>query len=152
MSLRLVTSLNWLIGIFILGAALFWPLLHDALYIRTPRANVEAKVQEIVKAELQGHQSDPSFLYFSSKPEAVRGAERLLGVSITNANFVFDAVSDADNALIVRAYTSPDALVSGRLPPMLYQHMIRNSGDAGEGQWVSLGAPYSGLLGIKIAF
>lgn len=146
--MRIVTAINFLAGILALAAAALAPPLLDLMVAGAARAGAEKQVLLIADAEKRTFGNRERFVTFSSLPQSTADAANQLGVTIPQGDFVFDAYSDARDALVIRAFTAPAALNRGTLPPMLFRFTIREAGGTGSGEWVRLSDKAHGLLGL----
>ncbi len=145
MRLRIVNSLNVLAGTLAIGAAALLPVVDRSLSVDAARAELEAAVGQIVKAEADTFPKFERFVYFTNQPQDTAKAFQSLGIKAPSANFVFEAFADAENALVIRAVTAPAALQQGSLPPMLYRYRVRAAGTEGTGEWTVLSGRSPGL-------
>lgn len=148
MRLRTVTSLNWLLGSLAIGVAALFPVADRLLSEDVSRAEAEAAVQRLAEAEKQIYPKNERFIFFTAQAQDTAQASKTLGVPIPSGDFVFDAFTDADNALVIRAFTSPAALRGGTLRPMLYRYVLRTPGADGAGEWAVLSGRSPGLQGL----
>lgn len=147
MSVRLLTSLNWLVGTFAIGLAVVVPPALDRFKVEPARGAAAATVTAIVEAEKKYFQSKERYLPFGGTATEISGAGSQLGISIPVSEFLFDAYSDDRHSLVVRAFTSPAALAAGSLPPMLYRYRIPYDGQPAA-EWEKLSGRSPGLTGL----
>lgn len=145
MRLRTVTSLNWLAGTLAIGAAALLPFVERSLSLDAARAGAEAAVQRLADAEKKVFPKYERFVFFSAQTEDAVQAGKAMGITIPSGDFIFDANADPENALVIRAFTSPAALQRGALPPMLYRYRVRAAGTEGIGEWTNLSGRSPGL-------
>lgn len=146
--LRLVTSLNYLIGTLAIGVAAFFPLVQEALWTSSARSAAERQVQALFEAERRHALERERYVLFGANPQDVAQAAQQLGIALDQSQFVFDVFTDAENALVIRAFTAPAVLRRGSLPPMLYRYRARGVGEAGSGEWVALSGRTPGLMNL----
>lgn len=145
MRLRIVTSLNWLVGTLAIGAAGLLPFVERSLSLDAARAEAEAAVLRLADAEKKVFPKFERFVFFTAQAQDSAQAAKALGIAIPSGDFIFDANADAENALVIRAFTSPAALQRGALPPLLYRYRVRAAGTEGTGEWTVLSGRSPGL-------
>ncbi|OHC76337.1 MAG: hypothetical protein A3G18_08870 [Rhodospirillales bacterium RIFCSPLOWO2_12_FULL_58_28] len=136
--LRLVTSINWALGTLILGVAVMYALVGDVFISGGVNASAEAVVKNIAKAERDHYAQRERYVYFSADEIALAKAMTTLSLKMPPEDFRFEAFTDNDNALVVRAVTSMGTLRAGWVRPALYEYRIKSAADVGSGGWVNL--------------
>jgi|GEM_PF-6281152 len=157
MFLRVWTSLNWVIGVLTLGVAALYPLYVDAVNGQARRV-AEETAQRIAHAERAVFESRGrhSLSYYRAAETAKLQAELRLDPPIdTAADFTWDVYGEEGAALVIRAVTSPAALRTGRLPPMMYVIKAPRVDDLpgheetlSGGRWEPLSGSKAGLYGV----
>ena len=110
--LRVLASINWMIGCLALAAAVAYPFYHQVT-VEKAKTAATAALDRIVQGErLYNAQSNGAFVYFqSNKPEMIRS-----GLHITLAgletDFLYDAYQDREHPLVVRAMSNDMAVLS----------------------------------------
>jgi len=154
MILRLITSLNWVVGVLGLAVAVAFPFYWEVT-IDAAKAEAARTAQEIARAEQVHAEHDRGRLvYYGVRQAEALQRELQLSRPITNGNFTFETYADGNNVLVIRVITSEAALTSGRLPPLMYTIKARTTNDlpreneALEGDWLRLSGKKIGLLAL----
>ena len=143
--IRLFTSLNWVIGTLAVVAAVIFPTLHESFYMNALRLSVETTVNRIGTVEAAKYQTKESFIYFPSEPGKFEAAMQALGVDIKAGDFEIQAFPTDNDALVIRAITSPQFMRKGYAPPMMYEYKISRPGATGAGEWAMFSKAKPGL-------
>ena len=152
MNLRVLASLNWAIGCLALAGAVVYPFYYDVMLTRTKTA-VAAAVDQIVQGErLRSFAPGSKFLYFRANQGEIMRKSLRVTLAGPAADFNYDASSDRDHVLVIRAVSSDAALRAGRVPPLLYTYAVTDARDLpdenghAEGEWPTLSRLSVGLL------
>ena len=142
---KLVTSLNWVIGTFALVAALSSDFLQDARGVTAHKLAIEHQVEEIARRE-NGKKDLRGFVPFSRKADEMR---KQLGNAVGTKDYQFEAFFEEDGLgsrnFVIRAMTSDQAMLEGRIPPMIYKYIIPEDGSQPRKKWVALSSKPYGL-------
>ncbi|HRJ60641.1 MAG TPA: hypothetical protein PKZ97_00275 [Azospirillaceae bacterium] len=145
-TLRIVSSANWLIGSLALAAAFLVPLVQSRIFVAAARAEAEKRVDEIVRAQKNYIvMKEKRAAYFSTDQRSSAPILKELGVDLSVGGFVYDASMNDRQQLVVRAFTSRQAVQSGALPPMFYQRTVLLGEGESEGKWEPLTDKQPGL-------
>lgn len=150
--LRLIASINWMIGCLALAAAVAYPF-YQQVTVEKAKAAAAAAVDRIVQGErLYNAQSNGAFVYFqSNKPEMIRSSLQITMAGL-ETDFLYDTYSDREHLLVVRAVSNDMAVRAGRIPPLLYTYSVTKpselptEGKPAQGQWARLSGKSAGLL------
>ena len=151
--LRLVASLNWLIGCLAVAVAVAYPFYYQA-QVATAKTAASAAMDQIVQAErLKAFEPKGNVVYFRTNQQGIISGT--LGVPLKDAaaNFVYDAYSDKTHTLVLRAMTSDAAMRAGQAP-LLYTYAVGDvsgfpkEGGHAEGSWERLSGQSVGLLAL----
>jgi hypothetical protein len=151
---RLISSLNWLVGFLALAAAFAYPFYHQTTVAAAEDA-VSKAVDKIVQAErLERQAPNGKFFYFRTDalPDRVKSDVQAAANGLA-ANFVYDADQDPGHELIIRAMTSNAGLQAG-WPPVLYVYEVHDvsglpaEGDHAAGEPKKLSGQSVGLLAV----
>lgn len=143
---RLITSLNWLIGTLALGGALLYPFVDQALFTGGARTGLKTLAETVVREQGRYFELRNRYVFFTAKDAEMTRAGQELGMAFASGDFLVEAISNARNVLVVRAYTAPAALAAGRMPPLMYTIEVPQPGETGTGRWAPLSGQKSGLL------
>ncbi len=155
MGLRLLTSLNWLVGTLAIGVAILLPFYRE-MQVQTSKAELENAVGRIVVAErwLFDH-GRSSLAYFRYNQLDALQRELKLNPPLSNDNFSYEVYGDESNVLVVRSITSQSAQGSGRLPMLMYVYKAAQVEDLPSedqytvgGEWLKLSGRKAGLLAL----
>jgi len=145
-TLRIVSSANWLIGSLALAAAVLVPFIQSRIFVAAARTEAEAKVDEIVRAQKNYIVTkERRVAYFSTDAKTSAPVLKELGVNIVGGNFVYDASLNDKQQLVIRAFTSRQAVQGGVLPPLLYQRITPLGEGESESRWEPLTDRQPGL-------
>ena len=149
---RGLASINWLVGCLTLAAAIGYPFYHQVMVDKAKSAAAAALDRMVQSERLYSLAANGAFVYFPvSKPEVIKGTLRV-ALSGTETDFVYDAYSDREHPLVVRAMSSDAAVRTGRLPPLLYSYAVSDAADLpkegrqAQGEWQKLSGKSVGLL------
>lgn len=145
-TLRIVSSANWLIGSLALAAAVLVPFIQSRIFVAAARTEAEAKVDEIVRAQKNYIVTkERRAAYFSTDAKTSAPILRDLGVNIVGGNFVYDASLNDKQQLVIRAFTSRQAVQGSVLPPLFYQRITPLGEGESESKWEPLTDRQPGL-------
>ena len=151
--LRVITSLNWLIGCVALALAAAYPFYYQA-GVAEAKTAASTTMDQIVQAErLKAFEPNGSVVYFRMNRQDIIRTTLQVPLVGAAADFTYDSYSDHDHALVVRAMTSDAALRRGR-PPLLYTYAVSDvnglpkEGGHAEGTWERLSGKSIGLLAL----
>lgn len=145
-TLRIVSSANWLIGSLALAAAVLVPFIQTRIFVGAAKVEAEKKVDEIVRAQRNYIVAkEKRAAYFSTDSKTSAPVLKELGVNIVGGDFVYDASLNDKQQLVIRAFTSRQAVQSGALPPMFYQRTTPLGEGEGESKWEPLTDKQPGL-------
>jgi len=153
MDTRLPAALFWLVGSMAIGGAVLATFLDQQIRVKPAKEFVEQTVSEIAKAQVAYYKSKEKYFYFGTGfglgGSDQETAANTLKVKFGDGRFLFEAVPEVNNVLVVKAYTSPAATLRGSLAPMLYRFALEDEqSGAGKGDWVSLSGRKPGLLSL----
>ncbi len=137
--MKLLTSLNWVAGVMLLVAALFWPWLEGS-FSNSEFEQVEMTVSALTKAE-QNHRSiHEENVFFGNSSRDMKNGFQKLGVAIpANMNFLYEVFRDVDGSVVVRGHASPGHIMNDAFPPRAYSIRILQDGLVEPGNWSSEG-------------
>ena len=138
---RLITSLNWVVGFLALILAVGYPFFNSVVMQTTAEYSGKNLVKEVLKGQRGQYNTHEKYVYYSPDKSTIEAFSSKLGLmSVPQATSDFDIYSfrTDDKILIVRAVLNKQKVSEGWLPPMLYEHVIEKPGTAGEGKWVKL--------------
>ncbi|MEI8394244.1 MAG: hypothetical protein WCF85_05870 [Rhodospirillaceae bacterium] len=157
MSLRLFTSLNWMVGTLALGGAILLPFQRD-MQVAAAKTEAESAVDRIVKAERGLLDRGRSRLsYFRANQQEQLQRELKLNPPLSSNNFSYEVYGDRTNLLLIRAVTSQAALSEGRLPPLCFVYKAEHANELPQddqqtvgGEWLKLSGQKAGLLALVV--
>lgn len=143
---RIVTSINWLLGTLAVGAAILIPILRERVVVEAARKQAEMTVTQIVRKEhdhfvTRGERYAP----FTTNAKEAKPTLQGLGLALDAGDFVYDAGMNTAGQLVVRAFTAKTAMTKGSLPPLFYRYTLPRGAEEGTGEWVALTRRSPGL-------
>ncbi|MGB0684164.1 MAG: hypothetical protein ACPGOV_15770 [Magnetovibrionaceae bacterium] len=145
--LRVITSLNWVLGAFAIVLALIFPYINQAVVISYMKTEGEAVVEALADGQNATYEVNNKYIYFTSETNAVKSAMSNLNVDVSDSGYFKIAAYPTDEAaLVIRAVTDPSALRDGWVPATAYEYVIKNPGDTGKGEWISYSSQSPGLF------
>jgi len=144
--IRILTSINWVIGTLALIAALAYPFVNQYLVVPVTQAVGKGIVDQIAKEQREHFVRFEKYIYFPPSGPVFEKAMRALNRTELDPDFDIEAYADDENSLVIRATTAPSLLRKGWVGPMVYEYKIRVPGDTGSGEWQFISASKPGLI------
>tara|TARA_B100001123_G_scaffold415480_1_gene516024 strand:- start:31 stop:468 length:438 start_codon:yes stop_codon:yes gene_type:complete len=144
--LRLLTSINWVVGSLALVVAFIYPFVHENLIVSVTQAVGKGTIDQLAKAQRDHFVRFEKYVYFPTNGPKFEKAMRTFNINDLNRDFDFEAYSNDKNALVIRATASTGLLRKGWVGPMVYEYKIKSEGDTGSGDWRSFSSKTPGLF------
>lgn len=143
--MRLITSLNWTLGVVLLITAIAYPVV-GGLYANARYSAAERTVEELIKAENGYFTLKNQYLSFNTLLEGKQAPFSKLSLNPSESDdHEYQAyISEKDGLLIIQAFVSPEAVREDNVPPAIYEARISPSGQASK-QWLQKGKNAPGL-------
>ncbi|MCB1733646.1 MAG: hypothetical protein H6981_01510 [Gammaproteobacteria bacterium] len=133
--MKVITSLNWVVGSLLLLLAVSWPLI-DKVLTNSEHAVIETTVQNLVTAQQTHHSIREDYVVFAANERDMQTGFGKLDVAVpASVNFIYESYRAEDGAVVVLGRASPAAIVRERMPPLAYSVRIGPDGHAEEGEW-----------------
>lgn len=140
--MRILISLNWLLGTVFLFAAVFYGFI-DKTISRADTAVIEQTVANIVKAQTGEYATGNRYVTFRGT-DYVRGFNELGLSAPTDDNVIYEAVDGGDGVLQIVARVRPIAVSKESMKPLVYTATMRN-GASDSAEWLPLSNTERGL-------
>lgn len=128
--IRMVTSLNWVLGFVALIIAAVGPVAYDNLIVKRERDAVHIALRAIIEAENAYFQTKRQYYLFDSTQQAAAFQLLRVKLNLSNSDYLYDVYQLPKGDLVVRAMTRPEMfrdkvmLLPPATPPGIYRRII----------------------------
>lgn len=145
---RLVTSLNWVIGTLLVLSALLYPMIDAKVGVGGDKQAVELQVATLVSAQQTHYRPIHSKFALFDRHNMHKGLKELNmdggDLEQVGHKFLYETVDDGAGGAVVRAIAKSDLVRKGEISPLIYEYSLPKEG-GGEGRWLPLSGKSAGL-------
>ena len=139
--MRVLVSLNWLLGTACLFAAVFYGFI-DSVLGQADTTVIEQTVANIAKAETSEYATRNRYVTFLAKDAAKGFAD--LKLSVSDDGVLYEAVDDREGGLMVTARIDPVKVRTEAKQPLVYSLSMKDGVVQGS-SWLKLADSQRGL-------
>ena len=143
MIIKLIASLNWVLGTIALLGALLASTIIDRTFVQHHREVVIQNVAVIVKAQRGVFAQKETYVSFG-RNETARGFQQL-NLKVPTDNFSYEAFRKPNGDFVIRGMTNESGVLDSKIPPFIYRHTISADGTGDVREFVDLSGKQRGL-------
>ncbi|MBF0561427.1 MAG: hypothetical protein HQL37_05275 [Alphaproteobacteria bacterium] len=140
MSNKRVISINLTLGTLLMAGGGLYPFAEAAMNKNSAEIGAQMLAADVLRGERTANADKTpdkfAYVYFPSTDPGLTQGLMALAMSPPTGNYTVEAFQEKGYALVIRAFSKPEALAAGKVPAVIYEHRIPHAGEAGVGSWV----------------